>query len=156
MSPSPQLEVSGLVAAGSTSFSFADLKSMPAEAQVADVSSVMPGRQGAGVRLAALLARTRVKREARHVHISSADPGFAVSLPIHEIATNGIVLYAIEGSPIAPSKGGPFRLLVPGHADECVHVKGLARLHLAAQPGKDTRPKDDAEHAKLHARKHTP
>jgi DMSO/TMAO reductase YedYZ molybdopterin-dependent catalytic subunit len=153
MSPSAKLEVSGLVASGSTSFGFEDLNSLPPEAHVADVSQVMPGREGSGVRLAALLARTRVKREARHVHLSSVDPGFAVSVPLDEVVLTGIILYAINGSPLTPSKGGPFRLLVPGHADECVHVKGLARLHLAAQPGRDTRPKDDAEHAKLHAKK---
>jgi hypothetical protein len=48
------------------------------------------------------------------------------------------------------SKGGPFRLLVPGHADDCVHVKQLASIELSDRPGRDTRPKDDAEHAKLH------
>jgi hypothetical protein len=41
---------------------------------------------------------------------------------------------------------------VPGHADECVNVKGLASLEFSADPGRDTRPKDDAEHALLHAR----
>jgi DMSO/TMAO reductase YedYZ molybdopterin-dependent catalytic subunit len=149
----PELEVSGLVASGSTAFTFDDLAAMPRDAQVLDVSRVMPGRQGAGVKLSALLARAGIERDARHVHIASIDPKFAVSLPIDEIATSGIILYCVGGAPIDASKGGPFRLLVPGHADECVHVKGVAKLHLAAAPGRDTRPKDDAEHAKLHAKK---
>jgi hypothetical protein len=41
-------------------------------------------------------------------------------------------------------------VLAPGHADECVHVEYVARLELSDRPGRDTRPKDDAEHAKLH------
>lgn len=132
---------------------FADLAAMPTEAQVPDVGLLVPGRQGVGVRLAALFARARPKREVRYVHVTSVDPAFAVSLPIQEVALNGIVVYGMGAGRLDVSKGGPFRLLIPGHKDECVNVKGLARLHLAADPGRDTRPKDDAEHAKLHARK---
>ncbi len=149
----PKLEVSGLVAGGSMAFTFDDLAAMPRDAQVLDVSRVMSGRQGSGVKLSALLARAGVTRQARHAHIASTDPSFAVSVPLEEISSSGIILYCVGGAPIDSSKGGPFRLLVPGHADECVHVKGVAKLHLAATPGRDTRPKDDAEHAKLHAKK---
>jgi len=58
-----------------------------------------------------------------------------------------------DGAALSDAKGGPFRLLVPGHADECVHVKQVAKIELSERMARDTRPKDDAEHAKLHKKK---
>jgi hypothetical protein len=61
-----------------------------------------------------------------------------------------LVVYGLGEEPLPTDKGGPFRLLVPGHPDECVHVKQVAVLELSDRPGRDTRPKDDTEHAKIH------
>lgn len=125
---------------------------LPAEAQVLDVSALVPGRAGRAVRLAALVERAGGAGGRRFVHLASADPAFAVSLSVDE-ARGALVVYALGDGPLPESKGGPFRFLVPGHADECVHVKQLASIELADRPGRDTRPKDDAEHAKLHKKK---
>ena len=152
MDDTPRLHLTGSLSGGAASFAAADLAALPADAQVADVGVLVPGRAGRGVRLAALLERARPAREARHLNIASTDPAFAVSVPIDELRA-AIVVYELAGAPLAPAKGGPFRLLVPGHPDECLNVKGLARLELSPDPGRDTRPKDDAEHAALHRKK---
>jgi DMSO/TMAO reductase YedYZ molybdopterin-dependent catalytic subunit len=147
----PRLHLTGSLSGGAVSFAAADLAALPADAQVADVGALVPGRAGRGVRLAALLERAA--RDARHLNIASTDPAFAVSVPIDEVRATAVVVYELAGAPLAPEKGGPFRLLVPGHPDECLNVKGLARLELSPDPGRDTRPKDDAEHAALHRKK---
>ena len=139
---------------GSISLSSEDFARIPATDQVPDVSSVVPGRAGKAVRLAALLERAGGQRSSRFLHLASKDPAFAVSLPLEE-ARGALVVYALGDVPLPESKGGPFRLLVPGHADECVHVKQLASIDVSDHPGRDTRPKDDAEHQKLHQKKKT-
>ncbi len=134
------------------SFGYDECVALPNAAQVGDVGSLVPGRAGRAVRLSALLASAGASAGAGHLHVSSRDPAFAVSIPLAE-AEGAVVVYALGDGPLPESKGGPFRLLVPGHADECVHVKQLARIELSDRPGRDTRPKDDAEHAKLHKKK---
>lgn len=121
-------------------------------AQVADVGTLVPGKQGRAVRLSAIAKSAGLRASARHVHIGSADPKFAVSVPLTEVLDTALVVFELAGAPVPSEKGGPFRLLVPGHSDECVNVKQLASLTFAAAPGRDTRPKDDAEHALMHAR----
>jgi len=137
-----------------TSLRFEDLAALAPTEQVADVSKLVPGRAGRAVRLAKLLELAGASRTARFLQVASRDPAFAVSLPIDE-AKGALVVYALGDGPLPESKGGPFRLLVPGHADECVHVKQLAAIELSDRPGRDTRPKDDAEHQKLHQKKKT-
>jgi 2-dehydropantoate 2-reductase len=147
----PEVAIDGLVARPRR-YDARALAAVDARAQVADVSLLVPGRKGRAVRLAALLDEVGVDARAAFVDVSSTDPAFAVSEPL-AVLRSALVVYELDGAPLPAGKGGPFRLLVPGHADECVHVKGLARLALAAAPGRDTRPVDDAEHAELHARK---
>lgn len=127
-----------------------DCAAMPESAQVADVSTLVPGRSGRAVRLAALLERLGASPRSRYLHVASRDPGFAVSLAIDE-AQDALVVYTVP-----EAKGGPFRLLVPGHKDECVNVKELASLELSDRPGRDTRPQDDAEHEALHRKCKSP
>src|SRR6185295_18253896 len=97
-------------------------------------------KAGRAVKLSALLARARPGGTARYLNVSSIDPKFAISLPISEIADRAVVVYELDGAPLAANKGGPFRLLVPGHPDECVNVKQLASIELSDKPGRDTRP----------------
>lgn len=146
----PQLVVH--TTASEVSLARGDLAAMAPREQVSDVSALVPGRAGKAVRLAALIERAGGKAGARFLNISSRDPAFAVSIPLAE-AENALVVYDLGGAALAESKGGPFRLLVPGHADECVHVKQVVKIELSDRPGRDTRPKDDAEHAKLHKKK---
>lgn len=129
-----------------------ELARVDASAQVDDVARLVPGRAGRAVKLAALLERARPKPGATHLDVASSDPGFAVSVPLAEVA-GALVVYELDGNALPAAKGGPFRLLVPGHEDECVHVKSIARLALATKRGRDTRPADDAAHRALHAKK---
>jgi DMSO/TMAO reductase YedYZ molybdopterin-dependent catalytic subunit len=147
------IEVRGRIRAPVFRLTRADCERFPAAAQVDDVGALAPGKRGRGVKLAAILARAGPAADARFLDIASADPAFAISVPLDEVAERGVVVYALDGAPIPSEKGGPFRLIVPGHADECVNVKALAALELSARRGRDTRPLDDAEHAKLHAKK---
>lgn len=148
-----RFEITGSIAAKPFQLGLDDCLAFPDCDQVADVGELMPGRRGRALRLAAILARARPDRSARFLWVASCDPAFAISLPLEEVAERAVVVYADQGAPLAPGKGGPFRLLVPGHPDECVHVKQLARLELASHAGRDTRPIDDAEHAQLHLKK---
>lgn len=151
----PRLTVAGTLEGPALALDARDLAALPSAAQVPDVGLLVPGRKGRGVRLSALLERARPARAARWLNIASLDPGFAVSVPIDEVRAEGIVVYELDGAALAREKGGPFRLLVCGHPDECLNVKQLARLELSATPGRDTRPKDDVEHAALHKKTKT-
>ncbi len=154
MTQRPTLQIGGL-AEQPLALDAESLAALPAADQVDDVGRAVPGKTGRGVRLAALLARVRPRAGAAWLNVASRDASFAVSVPLSELE-GAIVAYArTDGSPLPDQKGGPFRLLVPGHADECVHVKALARMELAAARGRDTRPVDDAEHAALHQKKRT-
>lgn len=128
----------------------AQLARLPSAAQVPDVGVHVSGKQGRGVWLAALAGELPA---TGFVNVRSSDRGFAVALPTGELARGAIVVYELGDAPLPAAKGGPFRLLVPGHADECVHVKALERLELSAARGPDTRPADDEAHRALHARK---
>jgi DMSO/TMAO reductase YedYZ molybdopterin-dependent catalytic subunit len=150
----PKLEVRAAregAAPSALSLDRAALGSLP-KGQVPDVGALVNGKKGRGVHLSAILSRLGAGARAQHVHIASSDAGFAVSVPIGEVLATAIVVYELDGAPLPADKGGPFRLLVPGHPDECVNVKQLARLEFADAPGPDTRPKNDAEHARLHER----
>jgi DMSO/TMAO reductase YedYZ molybdopterin-dependent catalytic subunit len=147
------IHVRGKIGAPPFRLTHADCQAFPPDAQVPDVGALAPGKRGRGVKLSAILARARPAAEARFLDIASADPAFAISVPLAEVLEHAVVVYALDGAPLPSEKGGPFRLIVPGHADECVNVKALAALELAPRRGRDTRPLDDAEHAKLHAKK---
>ncbi len=150
VSDSQHLVLSGALSGDPVRFTAGGLAALPSADQVPDVGVLIRGRKGRGVRLSALLAHARPTADARWLNIASSDPAFAVSVPQDEVRDAGVVVYELDGAPLAPTKGGPFRLLVPGHPDECVNVKQLAALELSARPGRDTRPVDDAEHAALH------
>lgn len=153
MPPTSMFEVRGRIASGTLAFDLESCRAFPAAAQVPDVGTLVRGKKGCAVRLSAILSRARPAAEARFVNLLSSDPAFAISLPLTEIADRAVVIYAASEGPLGPEQGGPFRLLVPGHPDECVNVKQLAAIELSDVPGRDTRPQDDAEHAKLHAKK---
>jgi len=144
------LEIAGGSRSDALRLAASDLAALPSAEQVADVGVLVPGRKGRAVRLSAIVAFAQPPSTARYVNISSRDPAFAVSVPLDEVRAHGLVVYEVDGRPLDPAKGGPFRLLVQGHPDECVNVKELVRLEFSDRPGRDTRPKDDAEHQALH------
>ena len=116
------------------------LRTLPSEAQVPDVSVVMPNMKGSGVRISGLLDAATVRAEADHVTFHSLDGQFAATLTIAQANQYGILIYAIDGEALPPDKGGPFRLVTPGLGDLCANVKQVARIELTKGSGKDTRP----------------
>jgi len=152
MEPEPLLEIVS-PAGARAQWSRATLAALPAAQQVADVGMLVRGKQGRGAWLAALLERLGGGGGATWLNLASRDPSFAVSLPLSELPRGALVVFELDGAALPAGKGGPFRLLVPGHEDECVHVKSLARIELARARGRDTRPADDEAHRALHAQK---
>lgn len=149
------LRVEGAVAT-SRDFSFADLAILPD--QVADVSQLVPGREGGGVRLQAILNKVAPTANAQHITLQSSDGKFSASVPLVAVR-DAIVAYRLGNGPLPEKKGGPFRFLIPnieecaiGGVDACANVKFLARIELSQHPGWDNRPSSKATHEELHTK----
>ena len=117
----------------------AAIASLPAEQQL-DVSTMMPGMQGKGIRLKALLDVPALGIEADHVTVHSGDGKYSACLTLEQAKSFGVLVYEIDGAPLPESKGGPFRLVTPGLGDLCANVKGVARIEVSVGTGTDTRP----------------
>lgn len=117
----------------------AAIASLPAEHQI-DISTVMPGMQGKGIRLKALLDVPALAIKADHVTIHSGDGNYSACLTLEQAKAFGVLVYELDGAPFPESKGGPFRLITPGLGDLCANVKGVARIEVTIGTGKDTRP----------------
>ena len=131
------LSIGGPCAANPIELTTADLSRVHARHQVPDISSVLQGRRGAAVRLAAL-AELADTRGARFVHVESADGSFTANLPLEQALEHGLVLYSLDGEPLPAKFGGPFRLLLAEGEDCSVNVKFLAGLTFVATPGSHT------------------
>ena len=119
----------------------AAIAALPAEQQL-DISTVMPGMQGKGIRLKALLDVPALAIKADHVTIHSGDGKYSASLTLEQAKSFGVLVYELDGAPLPESKGGPFRLVTPGLGDLCANVKGVARIEVTVGTGVDTRPKN--------------
>ncbi len=117
----------------------AAIASLPAEQQL-DISTVMPGMQGKGIRLKALLDVPALGIKADHVTIHSADGKYSACLTLEQAKSFGVLVYELDEAPLPESKGGPFRLVTPGLGDLCANVKGVARIEVTVGTGVDTRP----------------
>jgi len=117
----------------------AAIASLSAEQQL-EISTVMPGMQGKGIRLKALLDVPALAIKADHVTIHSEDGNYSACLTLEQAKAFGVLVYELDGAPIPESKGGPFRLITPGLGDLCANVKGVARIEVTIGTGKDTRP----------------
>lgn len=118
----------------------AALEKLPVEHQVPDVSTLLPGMKGRGIRVKGLLAVPVLAIGADHATFHSQDGQFAASLTIKQATEHGILIYQLDGEPLSEQKGGPFRLVTPGLGDLCANVKGVTRIELTKGLGKDTRP----------------
>jgi DMSO/TMAO reductase YedYZ molybdopterin-dependent catalytic subunit len=103
------------------------------------------------------LAVVGEKPAARWLTLHSSKDNFHASVPLDAVRDRAIIIYELDGQPLPEKSGGPFRFLIPDFAachmaevDECANVKFVDRIELTANRGFDNRPKDDAEHAKLH------
>lgn len=137
---------------------FDDLRALPGAHQIEDVSRFHPKRQGDGVALEAILERARPTAEANYLTLHADRDDFHVSVPLEAVRAEGIVVYHRRGEPLSPEQGGPVRFLIRDPAachtdelDDCANVKFLSRIELTVRKGRDTRPKSDEEHERLHA-----
>jgi DMSO/TMAO reductase YedYZ molybdopterin-dependent catalytic subunit len=138
-------------------FTFEDLQKLDEQWQVVDVRR-FGAKGGDAVRLRGLLENVRPKSDATHIGLHGSRDDFHASIPLDPIRDKALVIYQLDGQPLAPSAGGPFRFFVPDHAachtdeiDECANVKYLDRIELTVGRGFDNRPEDDEEHARLHS-----
>jgi 2-dehydropantoate 2-reductase len=139
MSTTPLLVIEGLVR-NRLSLEFADLSRYPAEAQIADVSQLVPKREGRGLKLNALLAVAQPLPQAKYITLHSSDGTFSASIARAEIEDRGILIYQKDDAPLPETVGGPIRFVIPNFDDPCANVRGLGRIELSETPGRDTRP----------------
>jgi DMSO/TMAO reductase YedYZ molybdopterin-dependent catalytic subunit len=138
------LEVSGQVQRPGT-FDFEALAQLTG--QIEDISALVPGRSGGGVRLASLLTAVQPRPEATYLTVESSDGSFSASVPLAAVLDSGVVLYRLGSQALPTQQGGPFRFLITdaqtcatGGVDLCANVKFVGRIALSAGPGRDTRP----------------
>lgn len=147
------ITIEGVVRQGVT-LGYDDLAAMPG--RIADVSTVVPGREGVAVPLAQVLAAAGIGDGATHLTIEADDQSFAASIPL-EIVESAVIVFELGGHPLPREKGGPFRLLIPNatrchgsDVDKCANVKFVGTLRLDTAQGHDTRPVTRDEHAEMH------
>ena len=109
---------------------------------VSDIGSVIQGMPGKGIKIEGLLELATIPREADHITFISQDGQYSVSLTIDQAKKYGILVYQVDGKPLSPTKGGPFRLITPGLGDLCANVKNIGLIKITTGPGKDTRPEE--------------
>ena len=122
------------------SFDVQVLAGLPDSWQVADVSTLILGMRGKGIRVKGLLEMVTLWTGADHVTFHSQDGQYAATLSLAEAQEYGILLYELDGAPFPLEKGGPFRLLAPGLGDLCANVKGVNKIEITTGLGKDSRP----------------
>lgn len=134
-----------------------DLAKVAAAYQVPDLAQIDPKRRGKAVRLAGILELAKTKPTARWLTLHASRDNFHASIPLDAVHDRALIIYEVDGQPLPVSAGGPFRFLIPNFAachtaevDECANVKFVDRIELTAERGSDNRPKDEAEHAKVH------
>jgi DMSO/TMAO reductase YedYZ molybdopterin-dependent catalytic subunit len=137
--------------------SLADLAMIDARHQVADVSRLDPKRRGEAVTLTGLLVHVGVHPAAAYLTLHSAADDFHASIPLAAVRDLAVLIYRLDGAPLPAKAGGPVRFLIPDHAachaadiDECANVKFVDHIELSINRGRDNRPQDEQEHAKLH------
>jgi 2-dehydropantoate 2-reductase len=135
----PVLNVDGLVK-NPLRLAVDDLSRYPAETQIADVSQLVPKREGRGIKLSAILATAQPLPQAKYITLHSSDGTFSASIERAEIEARAILIYQKDGAPLPDTVGGPIRFVIPDFNDPCANVRGLGRIELSATPGRDTRP----------------
>ena len=98
------------------SFDRAALAALPAEHQL-DISTVMPGMQGLGIRLKGLLDVPALAINADHVAFHALDGKYSACLTLQQAREFGVLIYELNGAALPDTKGGPFRLVTPGFGD---------------------------------------
>ncbi len=108
----------------SRTLDFENFATLPS--QIADVSTLVPDRQGQGVWVREVLDDTA---NADAIFYADADR-FSATVDLALVREQGLLIYGLEGQPLPASYGGPLRLIIPGHDDRCANVKGVARVEI--------------------------
>jgi DMSO/TMAO reductase YedYZ molybdopterin-dependent catalytic subunit len=125
-------------------FRFTDLAAL--QGQVPDIGALIPGREGGGVWLRALLEATGVRPQASHITLHATTGDFSASVPLAAVHDRAIVVYRVGDAPLPAAQGGPMRFFITnvedcttGEVNACANVKGLGTIQLTIGPGADTR-----------------
>jgi DMSO/TMAO reductase YedYZ molybdopterin-dependent catalytic subunit len=125
-------------------FRFAELASLPE--QIADIGTLIPGRQGGGVWLRAVLDAIELNERATYLTLHATDGQYSASVPLEAVRDYAVVLYRLGDEPLPAGQGGPLRFLITnvdacgiGEVDTCANVKFLSVIELTDGPGADTR-----------------
>jgi DMSO/TMAO reductase YedYZ molybdopterin-dependent catalytic subunit len=115
--PTWSFGVSGLVE-NNLSFGWDAFRDLPRVRVFADMHCVTRwsrlGNVWEGVATRELLARARVRPEARFAVVHGYDFGFTTNLPLDALAEEDVLLADThDGAPISREHGGPLRLVVP-------------------------------------------
>src|SRR4030095_6974383 len=113
------------------------MRQLPDEHQIKEITSRMPSMRGRAVAVKGLLDIPALEIDADHVTFHSADGQYAATLTLAQAKEFGLLLYELDGEPLADGKGGPFRLITPGLGDLCANVKGVSRIEVRRGAGKD-------------------
>ena len=156
MTKTLMLQISGQIARPAT-LTATDLAALPVAQQVPDVTAIVPNRPGTAIRLAGLLDLVQPAADVKWLTLHASADDFHASIPLDQVREKGLLIYALNGEPLSPAKGGPFRFFIPDYLachsaeiDECANVKFVDHIELTATRGHDNRPHDDAAHAALH------
>lgn len=128
--PSSEVPEVCLVDAGGWEMPLSRAALMALPEQVADVSACVPSREGAGVRLAEVLALGAAAPGATFVLVAS-DGMTTAPHPLSQVGT-AILVHTLKDRPYPAEKGGPFRIFVPPTDGQsaCANVKKLVRIVL--------------------------
>ena len=141
--------------------SFEDLSEIETSSQISDVRTVGARRPGQAVKISALLALVGKKSTAKFIGLHASRDDFHASIPLADEVLDAVIVYGDDGKPLQTESGGPFRFFIPEHTecqvdeiDECANVKFVDHIELTVEKGYDNRPKDEAEHERLHQNEH--
>lgn len=135
---------------------YESLLNLPQEDQIEDVSKLVAGMAGSGVRVRAILNKAIPISGSDYATFHSQDGKFAASIALSEVVENGILIYKRDGAPLHVSKGGPARLAIPCGENECSNVKGVIRIEMTVGKGKDTTWDPDHDNPEIHGHAHGP
>lgn len=154
--PAAVLTIGGAVNQAQT-LTWRQLSKVDTNFQVADVGTIVPGRQGCAVRLTGLAELAGITADVDFVTLHASHDDFHASVPLADVASRGLLVYADAGEPLPTARGGPFRFLIDSvdacqasDVDECANVKFVDRIEFSVGRGHDNRPTSDAEHQRLH------
>jgi len=124
-------------------FGFVDLATLPD--QVAQVGSLIPGRDGSAVRLRTLLEVAGVREHATHITFSASADNFSASVPLAAVLDRAVLVYRQGLEPLSTRQGGPVRLFITDvescdveSVNACTNVKDLDHICITVAPEADT------------------